>query len=109
MSEKKKRPKQNSQAPAGKAPSDSQRGQAPAISKTQEPQAVQEQTAGPGDRAERTKPPERLFVFPSVNICPRCRGTYTRVRSTQKNVRYVTCMSAVCRHNFTVLGRRIEP
>jgi len=108
MSNKKtKRPKRQSQAPAGKTPSDSQSGKAPA-NNDRTRAADQEPVAGPG-RAEQKEPAKRLFVFPSVNICPRCRGTYTRVRSTQQNVRYCVCMSAICRHRFTVLGRKIEP
>jgi Zn ribbon nucleic-acid-binding protein len=51
---------------------------------------------------------KRLYSFPTVAACPRCRGTDTIVTSTQKNVQYRKCRSAICLQRFTVVGKKVK-
>jgi hypothetical protein len=65
-----------------------------------------------GGASRSTAAPERgkrRYSFPTVSLCPRCRGAQTRATSTQKNVQYRICLAAICRKRYHVMGTKISP
>ena len=48
-------------------------------------------------------------VFPRESRCPRCGGYNTVATATRAKsaVQYRTCRSAICRHNYSVSGKRV--
>lgn len=59
--------------------------------------AIDEQAAG-------SEPLKQRYGFPTVSVCPRCRGKQTRAVSTQGRTQYRACQAPICQHRFTVQG-----
>lgn len=54
------------------------------------------------------KPKEKnVYSFPTQSRCPRCQTVDTQAVSTQLNVQYRKCLRAVCRHTYTVIGKKV--
>jgi hypothetical protein len=47
---------------------------------------------------------KKEFSFPTVSLCPRCKGSQTRAVSTQGKIQYRVCQAPICRHRYTVTG-----
>lgn len=56
----------------------------------------------PAVEAEENAKP--TFSFPSRTRCPRCKGLYNLVVSTQGGYRYYRCKHAICRATWRVAG-----
>ncbi len=56
---------------------------------------------------EQTKKTKAVFSFPTRSRCPRCRAIDTVALNTKGGVQYRQCRRAVCRHKYTVLGRKV--
>lgn len=55
--------------------------------------------------AKKQKP---IYSFPTRSICPRCGSSQTQAYSTQGQIQYRKCLSPICRHNYSVRGKRIK-
>ena len=50
----------------------------------------------------------KMWSFPTVSLCPRCRGSQTRAMSTQGKVQYRKCMAPICQKRYTVIGSKVK-
>lgn len=52
---------------------------------------------------------KKEFSFPTVSLCPRCKGSQTRAVSTQGKIQYRVCQAPICRHRYPVTGTPVKP
>ncbi len=55
-------------------------------------------------KAAKTK---AIFSFPTRSRCPRCRAIDTVALNTKGRVQYRQCRRAVCRHKYTMFGKKV--
>jgi hypothetical protein len=54
---------------------------------------------------KKTKKAE--YAFPTKSRCPRCCSTQTKATNTKGDTQYRECQMPVCRHRYSVLGKKI--
>ncbi len=69
--------------------------------------AKSEQTAADQAPKGQTKKTKAVFSFPTRSRCPRCRAIDTVALNTKGRVQYRQCRRAVCRHKYTMFGKKV--
>lgn len=73
------------------------------------PQVDVEQTAATGGVTVTgpATPRPSVYAFGTKSRCPRCGSTQTQATSTQGNIQYRQCQMPICRHKYSVFGKKI--
>lgn len=72
-----------------------------------EEDAKKEYTEREAAEKEAAKKTGKKVTWPDGHTrCPRCGAADTEAYSTRKNIQYRRCSRAICRHKYTVRGKK---